>query len=756
MSSPVASFERSSHRLVLRAWLAGLGLAAWALRALGASAAADASGLADEFVGPFPSWADLKRDYGAAGDGTADHTAAFQRALDDLRREDRKRFVLYVPAGIYRVTATLRLLRESHNESKDISIVGEHPETTIVRWDGPAEGVMFDYGAWYSRLGRFTLDGAGKAGTALAHGKSFVTYNEIADMVFRDVGLGIEAGAPGGQGIAETSVLRCKFLRCALAGISIQNFNSLDWFIWHTVFEDCRLGVTNTRGAGNFHVYESLFRRSGEADLSMGNTEYFAFRHNVSIGSKAFFKAGGIGACGMITIQGNGIYEPQDIPIQVGNLGPVLLFDNVIQSAKAPAVKVNPQAGLISVGNIFTVQRPIEAKPEAIVFDDKVVPPNSLRPELPRLPGTPVNRRRAVLEVAAGGGAASLQAVIDTATRLKGQRPVAHLPAGGYSIDRTITVPAGSDVQLVGDGAGTILQWKGDANGPVIRLAGPSRATLRELQLNAGRQTDALVLEDCDQLGARIFLEQANMTSGTEAGLLVERLENADVSLHNINHGDCEVGVKVVGGKRAAAGGKAAGRVVIFSGASSNNRLSYDVTEGGRLLARDIWYESGQQPRFVRLRGSGSFTLHGAKVAVGGQGDQPAVELDGFQGQAAFLTTVFIGPEMRPAKVLVTGNTKAADLLVLGPLTGMGESWLENASPSARVTALETFRYTPGGGATPIPQIGAPNAGFIREMIAQTRRERPGLLTPVPPGKTDMRLFRVIASNARTCIRLSP
>ena len=32
----------------------------------------------DEFVGPFPSWANVKTEYGAVGDGKADDTAAIQ------------------------------------------------------------------------------------------------------------------------------------------------------------------------------------------------------------------------------------------------------------------------------------------------------------------------------------------------------------------------------------------------------------------------------------------------------------------------------------------------------------------------------------------------------------------------------------------------------------------------------------------------------------------------------------------------------
>ena len=43
----------------------------------------------EEFAGPFPSWANVRRDYGAKGDGQADDTAAIQKALDDLRQHKK-------------------------------------------------------------------------------------------------------------------------------------------------------------------------------------------------------------------------------------------------------------------------------------------------------------------------------------------------------------------------------------------------------------------------------------------------------------------------------------------------------------------------------------------------------------------------------------------------------------------------------------------------------------------------------------------
>src|SRR5262245_9286464 len=561
--------------------------------------ATPAVNLADEFVGPFPNWADAKRDYGAVGDGQKDDTAALQKALDALRREDRKRFVLYLPAGTYRITHTLVLLRERHNEAKDISIIGEDPAKTVVLWDGPSGGVMFDYGAWYSKVGRLTFDGKGKARTAIAHGKQFVTFNEFFDLIIHDVGIGIEAGAPGGQGIAETTVLRSTFQRCSVAGISLQNFNSLDWFIWQSRFEDCGYGVTNTRGAGNYHVYDSTFLRSTTADLGMGNTGYFSMRHNASIKSKAFFVAGGIGACGMVTLQGNMVYAPDaKAPIQIGNLGPLLLLDNWILAKDSPAVKVNPQGSLLAVGNTFEgniakVEQAIQANPEALILDNRVG--QGLQVE--RLaPQRPANLQRTIIEVPVGSPGATIQEAIRTAAKLPGQRPVVQGPAGSYRIDKTIEIPAGCDVQLIGDGGRSRLEWVGQGHGPVMRLKGPARASLRDLEISGAKQADGLVIENSDQPGARIFMEQANVTGAQQVGLLVDRLKYANVELHGLIHTDSDLGVKVIG---PTDGSYEGGRVAIFGGSSRNNKLSYEAAEGGRLLAQDIWYESGNQPRFI-------------------------------------------------------------------------------------------------------------------------------------------------------------
>jgi hypothetical protein len=711
---------------------------------------------ADEFVGPFPSWANAKADYGAAGDGKADDTDALQKALADLRQEKAPKKVLYLPAGTYRITRTLELARAAHNEATGTSLLGEDPATTVIRWDGAEGGVMLLYNPWYARMGRLTLDGAGKAATAVRHGPAFTTYNEFADMVIRDCGIGIEAGMK--NGIAETAVLRCKFQRCSKAGASIQNFNSLDWWFWDCEFEGCRLGVTNQFGAGHFHVYRSLFRGSTEADMSIGNTEYFGIRGNLSVGSKAFFVAGGIGAGAQITFQGNIILDSTDTAaIRIGNLGPVVLMDNVIKSRadapKGPAVVFAKGTAAISIGNTFTVSDPVKPGDRFHAIDDRIVPRGKVEDKAPDLPATPPNLKRPVFEVAAGAKGADIQKVIDEAAKVGDMRPVVHLPVGKYRVEKTLVVPAGKCIQLVGDGTlnGTVLEWAGEGPGPVIYLEGQSGAVLREMSVSGGKQADGIVLGGLKD-SARVFGEQLNV-SAVETGLTVTDGPYGQVLLHDFEHSGCKIGVKVDGGGQKYK----AIRVLILGGASSSNGLSYDITRGGYLLARDIWYESGQEPRFMRCTDSGTFTLDGANVAHPHKKGEPGIEIDGFRGCLTFIGTTFTDVSSTPGEfpgIIVRGESPETNVLLLGP-HGSG-NYFANESAQAKVASLLGVRYTKGGGAEPIPDVGQWDDAFVRLMLRLARAGDPTLFpflserVPVEAelmtAKNDAYFHRVIVS----------
>jgi len=718
--------------------------------------------LGEEWVGPFEGWADVKQDFHAIGDGKADDTVALQKALDALRDEKGQTRDVYFPAGIYRITRTLTLPRKAGREAIGLNIQGEDPDKTIIAWDGPVDGVMFDYGAWCSKLGRITFDGRSKAKTAIRHGPEFVTANEIADMVFRDVGFGIKAGDPARAGIAETSVQRCKFLRCSKAGVSIQNFNSLDWWMWDCLFEDCRVGATNSYWAGNFHVYKSLFRRSTEADITINNTGYFSFRHNTSVGSKAFFVAAGNGAAAQLTFQDNQIIDTADTQaIRVGNLGPVFLLDNTIASRAGVTegpVATGQNAHVISAGNTFTVVKPIRFKAGSIEMADRTVGRENLRLAIPTLPDTPPRLVRKVLAVHPRSDAATIQAIIDAAAKLKGQRPIIHFAVGQYPINRTLTIPAGCDVQLVGEGIpyNTQLQWTGEGNGPIVRFAGPSRATLRDLVLVGSGKADGLTIEQCDQPGGRVFFDQVQVDGAAAVGYLVNGVERAQVQLRDCGHSGNKIGMRVAGGPRLRQDQPTQGRVVILSGASSNNDLSYDIVDGGRLLACDIWYETSSKPRFLRLTGQGEFTLHGSNVAHPRKPGEPGLEIDGFRGRVSLLGVCFAqvgGDEGAPALV-VKGESAQTKVLALG-CHGNGEYFV-NQSPNARAARLDSVQYTPGGGAKPIVDIGHGDDAFLTEMLAQTRELRLADREDVAEGATDVRLHRVFVRNPRNGVSLTP
>src|SRR5262249_30356032 len=155
-----------------------------------------------------------------------------------------------------------------------VSIIGADPSTTTLKWGGATGGVLLHLdGVALSRFDRLTFDGSGTAGvlvdqslTGYGQGQLFDTGNEYADDIFQDAGIGIRAGN-NNLGAAESSVLRCQFLRHSVAGIILKNFNALDWFIWYCTFKDNYDGVSNTPGAGNFHVFGSLFQRSTNADI---------------------------------------------------------------------------------------------------------------------------------------------------------------------------------------------------------------------------------------------------------------------------------------------------------------------------------------------------------------------------------------------------------------------------------------------------------------------------------------------------------
>lgn len=734
--------------------------------------AALSAGAAEEFVGPFASWANAKRDFGAKGDGVTDDTAALQAALDSLGAGG-KPHVLYLPAGTYKLSNTLRMTGRA-----GMGIIGQDPASTTLRWAGARGGSLLSTNAvGWMRVHRITFDGAGTAGTGVDQDwdrnqsvNYYAGHWEYADTVFKDMEFGIRGGRSDYPS-AETVIKRSRFYRISQAGVRVENFNALNWFVVNSYFEDCRTGVTNHPGAGDFRVYDSVFRRSTFADVSISNFGFFGIRRNTSIGSRQFFNAAGVAGYGVqINLQDNVVLDTQTTAVDIGNRGPLMMVDNVFRSAAGqggPAVALTSygDGAVLSMGNKFTVANPIQVSTQVKLrrVDDSTVSRDSINPTVPGpAPFAPVASRR-IFEVPAGANGSTIQQAIDAAVQSGTVRPVVHLAPGDFPVASTLNVPANSDVQIIGDDTrfgymGSRLMWNGPSGGTVLKLAGPSRATLRSLSVVGNGRFPAvgIAVQNADQAGARIYgdqLDHFEMPANSRA-LVGDGLDNALVQMQTMwsGNGSTEeyVVATMIGGPRTAAGEATAAKMNIF-GAWSSCGPAFAVLGNGKLMAHDMHFEAWNR-RYIDLGSahSGTLTVHGGKAfADSGRSTTPLISVNGFKGKFTFLSHVMFD------NASIAVNSLAAQSKVLA--SGLG--FLANGTLTSRVAAeqatlLFNQRRT-GTGDIALPDSGVSDDATLRAMFAHTRAEKPQSVKPLPAGVTDVRFYRVAVTQSTTGVRIT-
>ncbi|MGP0094483.1 MAG: glycosyl hydrolase family 28-related protein [Xanthobacteraceae bacterium] len=716
-----------------------------------------ANALGDEFVGPFASWANLKRDFGAVGNGVADDTQAIQSALNAVSKSGNSP-VLYIPAGTYLVTQTVTI-----KSALSISVIGADPNTTTLKWGGASGGILFHIdGVAYSRFDRITFEGNGTAGVLVdqsldSQGQYFDTGNEYADDFFQNAGIGIQGGQYG-QGAAESSVLRSNFLNNTTAGIILKNFNALDWWIWYSYFQNNKYGITNNPGAGNFHAFNNVFNSSTTSDLELLNTGIFNFRDNFSINSNMFLNEDYFYTNAAVTrLQGNTVITPagndcNGCAVVQGNMGPMSMTDNVFVSppnASWPSViihSLNPP-DCLSVGNAFTQNNALVCQSwpnlvngRLIEQGDQVVSAASINQTPPTLPGVLSNYNRQIFDVPVGSRSAAIQQAIQQATGYCGQRPIVHLQYGSYSLDQTVTIPANCDIQLVGDGDQTALTWSG-GSGPALVLQGPSRAILRDFHLSAGSAV-GIDVQGADQPGSRVYMQQPRVSRGSVANVFVDSLDYTNVELQNFNltstataPATTGVSLKVVGGPLAQQGNPQYGRTNLFAGSTSDNYISYQASQGASLLVRDAWYEGANVTTFAQVSDSSNVTIEGSRIALpANNGD--AIQIKNLTCDATTLSSA-------PDSDVNIGGSGNGNAWVVANNFGTASSYFSNLS-SGVVGAFNLNRYSSSNGSTPITDMTAtPNAAFISATLAQSRTAHPSQILDLPAGVTDVRFYRV-------------
>ncbi len=670
----------------------------------------------EEFVGPFPNWIDAHTGApvggggavctGATGNGSTDDAAAIQSCLDYIVANAATAPVLWFPApsSSYKINSCLHVGSSTCGGTSvginNIALIGADRTTTKILWGGGAGGVMLSLNGFNnSRVNRLTFDGASLAAVAIDQSSTGMsdTGNEYADDAFINVGVGYRCGNADVQ-CSETALLRDQFINNTTAGVLTKNFNALDIWVWYSYFEGNVRGVSNDpSGAGVFHVYNSIFKGSTNADIipaTMGTP--FNIRGNFSVGSNKFISGGG--ACGPneISVQGNTVLDTtQPASVFQNDMGPMILLDNTIRSlvgATGPVAQggnggtTGCDFSVFSMGNIYTATPNLGGYAGATVashsISDSTVSSTTVLPTcvsptwtcLPTLPGTPTNTGpggsniRTIYEPTALTGAA-IQTAITNAVNGATTKAVVHIPAGAYNVSSTITVPA-SDIQIIGDGGNSVLGWSASpATGPMFQLQGPgSKVILRNFSmLGQGGVANGIDIANVDQVGSHVFIDQFYV-SFSQTQIFADALDYTNVEMHNTQAGSTTAGgtnIKVVGGTQANAGNWQGGVTNYFAGAGGNNPTAFSVSNGGHLGVRDVWQEQGVG---LLVDATGPSVLSYAGSVLGHADTSTAsMSLHGLTGIAALVDlSMNSGLTTTADDINITGTSTGGQILSLG------------------------------------------------------------------------------------------
>lgn len=636
-------------------------------------------GYAQEWNGPFSSW-------NIATPLTLD--SAIQKAKINHK-------VIYLTHGSYNVDhIDLHALM-------NVRLIGEDPATTFINYTGAGgAGTLLDMsGSAYSQVSRITFNGG--AGCLYLVDQStnqgdgfFDSGNEYSDCVFQNCWYGLYGGR-NNFGFAETAVNRCKFLN-SFKGIQIGNWNALDLWIRNCTFSGLYQGVSNYdengSGAGNFKIYNSIFSNNGtDVRIQQTGAGEFSLRDNYST-SATFLNAGFTSNPAAITLSGNRVGN-----ISVRNQGAVTAYDN---SFNALAQDQGGNADLISFHNSGSVT----ASGRLLSFGGN---PNAIVPVIPQTPPLIV---RPTFEAGS-----NIQAIINEASAMH-SKAVVHFPD---DMTLNVSIPANSDIQIVGDGDG---DWWGTKLHGHITLNGPSKVQFRDINT-----MDCIVeLNNADQIGGRVYFSQVEFHNN-KYGLSIAGLSHTKVLAINSRFSQADIGIKI---------DNSTNQNIFYSGLFWNNGCNLKLNNASSLI-RDYWDEGNATGTYAQADNS-KLSIEGSHLF-----ELPGVNPNQFQ--------------ISNSKLAIVGNFISNKVSGSGTYLGIGNTQEHddylNASGDIRSfsdRALDPNAGTSGSGSYGVNNVGVCDSSFIASNLEDLRNLKEDTIAETGDGVTDVRFYRCWVYNNLT------
>jgi Pectate lyase superfamily protein len=757
----------------------------------------------EEALAPFSSWVNVKTTYGATGNGTTDDTAAIQSCLNYVNGPTTTQEVCYLPAGTYKITATLTNMAGPTGVAA--SLIGADPATTKIRWAGSAScsntpgltptsigcAMLIQNGGHGADYERLTWDGAGIAQYGVAewynHANQMTTGDSAQhqDEVFQNLAIGIQPGRMDANCTdycwldSEGQVRRVSFINDTYAGLDTGSFNAVDWWVWDSSFSNNARGVsndyevpggyvgTNGEGAGTAHVYRSNFSNSSVADIEVGHTSnWLGVHNNFSTGSAAFLYADYSGENDVAVVaEDNRVVNSSATPITFGNAGPLMLVDNQIgNTTTGPVYVLNPaftpvppDGDYLTLGNTAYGTWPSAAAPGTMqriksVNDSSNVATGSISTTAPTLPATPVVVSHTVFEVQPTDSTATIQRYINSAIASSDPQAIVHF--GGrhtYNISSTLTIPAQSHVQLVGDGWMTLLAWTGTGAGPIVSIAGPSKVTIRELQFHGAQgssNTVPIAIMGADSIGGRI-----QIVGSWLIGVSATNLPNTQLSLQ-ANSDIAPLSLLTDAPAITLANVSSAISIGSFQG-------SLVMSGSSNYIMEDTWFEGVGTSSSAFNVPNGQFTYVGGNMAVthGGTQTVPLVLANSGSASQTYIGMVFNLTNVNDLSYENGTNLIAADVeneststraYFYGNVTCCSgwDAWFGRPGPDNGEVSFVSNRQSIGSntGGQYANQGDTSNAGILKGW-AQARALTWDTAPYTPPvGATDIRIYRVLGT----------